>query len=186
MIPVRLPNRPIMTTDRLMLRQWKREDADDFAAMNADPRVMAHLPALLMRWESDELLGRLHDEILGQGYGLWAVTRHSDGALLGFCGIRKVGFPGALNGRHEIAWRFARKHWGAGYASEAALAALELAFGPLGLDEVVAFTVPGNTRSQALMARIAMRRAPELDFDHPALPEGHRLRRHVTWVTEAA
>jgi RimJ/RimL family protein N-acetyltransferase len=81
----------------------------------------------------------------------------------------------------EIGWRLARAHWGRGYATEAARAALGHAFGPLGLGEVVAFTVPANVPSRAVMTRLGMTRTPADDFDHPLLPEGHPLRRHVLY-----
>ena len=81
----------------------------------------------------------------------------------------------------EIGWRLARAAWGRGYASEAASAALRWAFESLELDEVVSFTVPANTRSWKVMERIGMRRSPADDFDHPRLPEGDPLRRHVLY-----
>jgi RimJ/RimL family protein N-acetyltransferase len=85
----------------------------------------------------------------------------------------------------EIGWRFARHAWGSGYASEAARAALAFGFERLGPPEIVAFTATGNLRSQAVMDRIGMARREDLDFDHPALPRGHVLERHVVWVAQA-
>ena len=81
----------------------------------------------------------------------------------------------------EIGWRLARAYWGRGYATEAAEAALAHAFGPLGLREVVAFTVPGNAASRRVMEKIGMRHDPADDFDHPDLPEGHAMARHVLY-----
>ena len=81
----------------------------------------------------------------------------------------------------EIGWTLARRHWGHGYATEAARAALAFGFDSLALPEIVSFTVPGNTRSRALMERLGMTRDPADDFDHPSIPDGHPLRRHVLY-----
>jgi RimJ/RimL family protein N-acetyltransferase len=86
----------------------------------------------------------------------------------------------------EIGWRLARAHWGRGYAQEAAAAALDHGFGVLGLDEIVSFTVPANHRSRAVMERLGMRRSAADDFDHPRVPPGHPLRRHVLYRIDAA
>jgi RimJ/RimL family protein N-acetyltransferase len=81
----------------------------------------------------------------------------------------------------EIGWRLAYEHWGRGYATEAAQAAVAFAFGGLHLEELVAFTVPANQRSRKVMERIGMTRSDADDFDHPDLPEGHPLRRHMLY-----
>jgi RimJ/RimL family protein N-acetyltransferase len=81
----------------------------------------------------------------------------------------------------EVGWRLARAHWGKGYATEAARAALAFGFEQVGLNEIVSFTVPANTRSIAVMERLGMTRNPADDFDHPSLPEGSPLRRHVLY-----
>ena len=81
----------------------------------------------------------------------------------------------------EVGWRLHPDHWGHGYATEAAAASLRFGFDEAGLDEIVAFTTTLNTRSQAVMERIGMVRDPAGDFDHPRLPEGSPLRRHVLY-----
>ena len=80
----------------------------------------------------------------------------------------------------EVGWRLARKHWGQGYATEAACAALEVGFARLDLREIVSFTTVGNLRSRAVMERIGMRDARQ-DFEYPGFPEGHPLRRHCLY-----
>ncbi|MEI9965074.1 MAG: GNAT family N-acetyltransferase [Caulobacteraceae bacterium] len=85
----------------------------------------------------------------------------------------------------EIGWRLARHAWGSGYATEAARAALAHGLGPLGLPEIVSFTAVPNAPSQAVMRRIGMTRDPTRDFDHPAIPQGHPLRRHVVYFAAA-
>lgn len=175
-----------LETPRLWLRGWEEDDIAPFAAMNADPRVMAHFPALLMPGQSLDLAVACHRHIEEHGFGLWALERKATRSFIGFCGLKLVSFDGPLHGRVEIAWRLARNHWGQGLAHEAAAAVLAHGLGRrkdggLGLDEILAFTVPANSRSVALMQRLGMARREELDFEHPILAPGHRLRPHIVY-----
>jgi RimJ/RimL family protein N-acetyltransferase len=172
---------PILATDRLRLRQWRDEDLAPFAALNADPRVREFFPNMLDRAESDAFAAQFRESIEREGFGFWAVERTEDGAFLGFVGLNRPGFAAPFMPAVEIGWRLARAHWGKGYATEAARAALAHGFGPLGLPEIVAFTVPTNRRSRRVMERLGMAHDPAGDFDHPSVPEGHALRRHVLY-----
>ena len=96
-------------------------------------------------------------------------------------GLSRVRFA-PMEGAVEVGWRLARVHWGQGYATEAARGWLEHGFGVMGLEEIVAFTVPANLASQRVMARLGMRRDPGRDFEHPAMPEGHALRPHLVYA----
>lgn len=175
----------MIETRRLILRQWRAEDRAPFAALNADPEVMQHFPAPHSRGQSDALADLNERGIAERGYGLYAVERRADAVFLGFVGIMPTGPHLPFDGAHEIGWRLARHAWGSGFASEAAQAALAHGFGPLGLEKVVSFTATGNLRSQAVMERIGLTRALARDFEHPALPEGHRLRRHIVYALDA-
>lgn len=170
-----------MRTARLRLRQWRDEDLAPFAALNADPEVMAHFPAVLSREESDAGAARARAGIARDGYGFWAVEVLGGAPFIGFVGIKPVNFAAPFAPAVEIGWRLARSTWGRGYATEAARAALTFGFGQLRLKEIVSFTVPANTRSRAVMERLGMTHDPAEDFDHPNLPEGHALRRHVLY-----
>jgi RimJ/RimL family protein N-acetyltransferase len=176
---------PVLDTPRLRLRQWRAEDRPPFAAMNADPEVMAFFPAPLSIEASDALADRLARELEGRGYGLWAVEARDQAPFLGFVGLQPVGFDAPFTPAVEIGWRLARPFWGHGYATEAAAAVLDRAFGPLGLDQVVSFASAGNRRSVAVMVRLGLRHDPAGDFDHPRLVEGDRLRPHVLYRTDA-
>lgn len=169
------------TTTRLHLRQWRDADREPFARLNADPEVMEHFPAPLDRASSDAMVDRCASAIAEQGWGLWAVEVRGSGAFIGFVGLAAPRFDAAFTPCVEIGWRLARAAWGQGYAVEAARAALDTAFGPVGLAEVVSLTAIGNLRSRTVMERIGMSRDPADDFDHPSLPPGHRLRRHVLY-----
>jgi RimJ/RimL family protein N-acetyltransferase len=172
---------PDVATPRLLLRGWRSKDAEPFAAMNADPEVMAHFPAPLDAGDSNTMLERMQAHWDGEGFGLWAVERAGDGAFLGFTGLSRPSFEAHFTPAVEVGWRFARAAWGHGYATEAAAAALDFGFETAGLDEIVSFTVPANERSWRVMERLGMTRDPGDDFDHPRLPPGHPLRRHVLY-----
>ncbi|MEO3432454.1 GNAT family N-acetyltransferase [Inquilinus sp. CAU 1745] len=172
---------PELETKRLRLRAWRAEDLEPFAALNADPEVMEHFPATLDRVESDTLAAGIQAHFAERGFGLWAVEAPGAVPFAGFVGLsvprRTLPFTPCV----EVGWRLARHCWGRGYATEAAQAALSFGFGTLGLEEIVSFTAAGNLRSRRVMERLGMSRDETDDFDHPALPEGHRLRRHVLY-----
>jgi RimJ/RimL family protein N-acetyltransferase len=170
-----------LATPRLALRQWRDSDLAPFAALNADPAVMQYMPRCLERAESDTLAGRFRERIAERGWDLWALERRDDGSFLGALGLAVATFPAPFTPCVEIAWRLARAQWGQGLATEAAGAALRFGFQTLALQEVLAFTVPGNRRSRAVMERLGMRHDPAEDFQHPRLPEGHALRHHVLY-----
>lgn len=170
-----------LRTERLLLRRWKRSDREPFASLNADPRVMEHFPGCLSEVQSRALILGFEEHFDEHGFGLWAVEVPGVADCIGFTGLKVVGFEARFTPAVEIAWRLAAAHWGRGYASEAARAVLEFAFGPLGLDQVVSFTVPANVRSIAVMERLGMQRDGGGTFEHPALPVGHPLRPHVLY-----
>jgi len=173
---------PALETARLTLRGWEKHDLAPIAALNADPEVMAHIgPCMKMR-QSDLLVGRFLQKWQEEPrFGWWAVEERGSGATLGFVGLNRPDFEMPCGPVVEIGWRLARAVWGKGYASEAARACLAHGFETVGLTEIVSFTVPANTRSRAVMERIGMRRDPEGDFDHPMVPQGSPLRRHVLY-----
>jgi ribosomal-protein-alanine N-acetyltransferase len=166
-------------TDRLLLRQWRPADRAGFAALNADPEVMRHFPATLTEEESNGFVDRHAARLEHDGYGLWAVEVLATGDFIGFVGLNRPGWDAHFTPCTEVGWRLARHAWGKGYASEAASGSLDVAFGPLGLGEVVSFTTVGNTRSRAVMHRLGMTHTE--DFDHPNLAVGHPMRRHVLY-----
>ncbi|GAA2794075.1 GNAT family N-acetyltransferase [Kribbella solani] len=168
-----------LTTDRLLLRNWKESDREPYAALNADPAVMEHFPAPQTREQSDALIDRNRPAIDERGWGLWALEVRETGEFIGFTGLSVPSFEAAFMPAVEIGWRLAKGAWGNGYASEAARAALAYGFGPAGLDEIVSFTATPNLPSQRVMQRIGMTRDEAGDFDHPRIEVGHRLRRHV-------
>jgi RimJ/RimL family protein N-acetyltransferase len=173
--PVRL------TTERTVLRRWSPADAEPFAALNADARVAAHLPAPLTAAESHALMASIETRFALHGFGLWALELPGVTPFAGFVGLNVPGFSASFTPCIEIGWRLAPEVWGFGYASEAARRVVAHAFETLRLPELVAFTVPANVRSIRLMERLGMTRDPAGDFDHPRLLDNEHLRRHVLY-----
>jgi RimJ/RimL family protein N-acetyltransferase len=163
----------------IQLRSWRPSDLDPYAAMNADEEVMRYFPALMTRDESEASMKRAQQHIDEHGWGIWVVD--VDGEFAGFTGLKIPGFEASFTPCVEIGWRLAQKFWGQGIAFEAAQSALVFGFNGLGLLEIVSITAVGNTRSRHLMERLGFVRDPDGDFDHPRIPEGHPLRRHVLY-----
>ena len=168
-------------TDRLRLRPWVAADREPFAALNADALVMEHFVATLSRAESDALADRIEAKFEKYGFGFWAVEVPGVVPFAGFIGLSVPSFETHFTPCVEIGWRLAWEHWNRGFATEGATAALQHAFGALQLSEVVAFTAPGNARSRRVMEKLGMRYDPTADFDHPLIPSGHPLCRHVLY-----
>jgi RimJ/RimL family protein N-acetyltransferase len=170
-----------IATPRLLLRHWRDEDLEPFRALNADPRVMQHYPDVLSGEQSDTLAERIRKRLLEHDFGFWAVEVPGIADFIGFIGLSVPGFASHFTPCVEIGWRLAVEHWGKGYASEGASAALGRAFVSLNLAEVVSFTIPANRRSIGVMERIGMVRSPADDFDRPGRPDGQPCRRHVLY-----
>lgn len=171
----------LIQTERLLLRRWKHEDREPFYRLNSDPRVMEFMPACLTRPESDMLFERINEHFCKHDFGLYGAELRDDESFIGFVGLSVPTFEASFRPCVEIGWRLSAEHWGRGLATEGALAVVKYAFGELGLDEIVSFTVPENIRSRRVMAKIGMTHDASEDFDHPNLSEGHPLRRHVLY-----
>ena len=150
----------VLTTPRLLLRTFRRDDLPHYAALNADPKVVRYLGGEpLSRQYSEEIAAWANELHADEGIGLLAVERREDGTFLGMCGLHhQESYPDEV----EVGWRLAHEHWGNGYATEAATAWLDHAFGPLDLPRVISIADPPNTRSLAVMRRLGM------TFDHAA------------------
>ena len=167
-------------TGRLRLRQWRDEDLEPFAAMSLDERVMEFFPSLLPPPASAELALRMRQRIEEKGWGFWVVELRATGEFLGFLGLEVPDSPLPFQPCVEIGWRLAHAHWGKGYATEGARAALATGFETLGLEEIVSYAVLANTRSRHVMEKIGMR-DDGFTFDHPKIREGSPLRAHCLY-----
>jgi RimJ/RimL family protein N-acetyltransferase len=171
----------VAETERLVLRHWRQSDKDPFARMNADARVMEFMPCALTRGQSDELADRIEAHFRRYGFGLCAVELRNKLALIGFIGLNVPSFHAHFTPCVEIGWRLSADCWGQGLATEGARRMVEYASEQLRLAALVSFTVPANVRSRRVMEKLGMSRNAADNFDHPAFPEGHPLRKHVLY-----
>jgi RimJ/RimL family protein N-acetyltransferase len=174
-----------LETARLRLRRWRESDAEPFAALNSDPRVMQHFPALLSAAECAFVLEQIEAGFEANGFGIWALEELDGGRFIGLTGLSIPPFAAPFTPAVEVGWRLVADAWGHGYATEAANAALGFGFGEVGLEEIVSFTSATNLRSIAVMERLGMHRDPAGDFDHPQIDREHPLCRHVLYRLRA-
>lgn len=173
------PKSRTLSTRRLVLRPWKDDDYQPFAALNADPVVMEHFPAPLNRAESDRFADQARRRLAEDGFGLWAVELPETAPFIGFVGISAATFAADFTPCIEVGWRLAREFWGQGLAPEAAARVVEFGFSELDLQEIFSFTATSNNRSMRVMEKIGME--PAGRFLHPGLPPGHRLEPHILY-----
>ena len=153
-------------TGRLILRDWREEDWPFFWEGTNTPGVMRWLGGVCDGAKRDAAQQRLLSYEREHGHTFWCVERRGDGAILGFCGLKRSNQAGGPLGMMEVGWRLREDAWGRGYAKEAATASLDLAFDRFDAEEVIAMTVQRNTASWGLMERLGMRRREDLDFDN--------------------
>jgi RimJ/RimL family protein N-acetyltransferase len=171
----------VLETPRLLLRRWRDTDREPFAQMCADPLVMRHFPSTLTRDETDRMVDRNLAHFDRHGFGLYAAELRDPGLFIGFIGLAVPSFQAHFTPCVEIGWRLATAYWNRGLATEGARETLRYAFDSLHLPEVVSFTVPANLPSRRVMEKLGLTHDESDDFDHPNLPEGHPLRRHVLY-----
>lgn len=171
----------MIETDRLILRRWRDSDVEPFYAMGQDADVMRYLGPAMSREDCAAAVERMNALADRTGSCFWAVERRADGAFIGFCGIKDGPAETPIADLPEIGWRLSRDAWGQGLAREGAQACLDQAWATTAVSHVYAITVPANTRSWGLMERLGMARVAGGDFDHPDVPAGHALQRHLTY-----
>lgn len=175
----------VAETGRLRLRTWEPADRAQYARHLNTPAVGRFVGGVQSEEELNAAFERLEGYQRDTGHTFWVVERKSDGALLGFCGLKVAHVPGTpVDGEIEIGWRLGEDVWGQGYAKEAAQAAFDWAWTNLDAPRIVAFTVPANEASWGLMERLGMTRREDLDFSHPNFAADHPLSGHISYVIE--
>jgi RimJ/RimL family protein N-acetyltransferase len=143
---------PELETERLRLRGWHDGDLDAYAEMYADPEVMRFLGGPVAREQAWRHLALLAGHWVLRGHGQWALERREDGRFVGRAGLwQPDGWPGL-----EVGWALRRDAWGAGYATEAARAAIAWARDALGAGELISIIAPGNEASARVARRLGM------------------------------
>ena len=166
-------------TPRLILRDWQESDIQPFYKMNSNERTMEFFLNPLNEEESLAFYHRIKDEFGTCGYGLYAVERKDNHEFIGFTGFHRFTFNADFAPGVEIGWRLKPEAWGNGFAPEAAKACLEYAKKNLEFSEVYSFTALPNKRSERVMQKIGLE--PVKEFDHPLVPAGHPLLRHLLY-----
>jgi RimJ/RimL family protein N-acetyltransferase len=169
-----------LETKRLRLREWCNEDLIAFAKLNADVDVMRYFPKILSSEESDNFANKIISLMLKNGWGLWAVELKENATFIGYCGLHEPQYTLPCSPCVEIGWRFDKKAWGQGFATEATKEVLRFAFDELLLSEVVSFTTKTNKRSIAVMNRIGLSDTKQ-NFGHPLLSKNSPLYEHVLY-----
>ncbi len=170
----------MIETARLFLRPWTETDLPVLRDFALDPVLMHHFGKTELTDDSVERLARMQRFQRELGFSFMAAMRKTDGAVIGNVGLKPLTIPWPEPTDIEIGWLIRPDCWSQGYAREAAEPML--AWGLTLAPRVVAITATGNTASRALMQRLGMDHAPELDFDHPDVAVGHVARPHVTYV----
>jgi len=178
-----MPETIEIQTDRLIIRQWNKNDYSVFAKMNADQDVMKFYPDILTLKQSDDMAQKIEDEIALKGWGFWAIELKEKNSFIGFAGLHEPGYKLPMSPCIEIGWRLAKQYWGNGYATEAGEAALDTAFVKLELTEIYSFASISNYKSQAVMERLNMTNTHK-NFDHPMIPINNPLREHVLYKVD--
>lgn len=155
-----------LETDRLILRDWSKDDQVHFARINSDALIMEHYPTRLDEAASARLAGHFQEHITKHGFGFFAVESKENKAFVGFAGLSPVPKAMPFAPAVEIAWRFDYDFWGKGYGSEATSAILAHGFDVLGLDEIVAYCVVDNTRAQRILEKIGFTHDAKADFSY--------------------
>lgn len=168
----------VIVTPRLRLRNWRGDDRDAFATLNADAEVMWDLGGPLTRKESDDKFDRYSTTFGQAGFCRWALEDQG-GRFLGYAGLMPARADHPLGPHVDIGWRLLRAMWGKGYATEAARACLQDGFMRMGLQQILAATAADNARSQAVIRRLGMKRAESLDY---AEPLGSWMWHGLVWI----
>ena len=158
-----------LATERMTLEAFGPEHVDELLPLLGDPRVAATLSPTghppVPGAEPDYVQAKV-DHWNAHGYGFWFMRETATGQMLGRGGIQQTLVEGAAE--VELGWAVRPERWRQGFATELARACVTVAFEDLGLDDVVAFTLPHNAGSRAVMEKIGMRY--ERDITYGDLP----------------
>lgn len=172
----------LIETARLRLRRWRSHDAAAFAAMNADPEVMAYFPGLLTPSQARLAIAVFEENFTLHGYSFWAVEMKKNKEFIGIAGLEpcRLAMPETA-ARVAMGWTLARPYWGQGLAHEAALALIDDAAGRLALSEIFALTHATNLRSVRLCERLGMEYIAQQPAPEGLWPLGHPLQAQVVY-----
>lgn len=167
--------------ERLIFRDWKKEDEHKFVEMNNDSDVMKFFPKKLNESESLELLTKIKSNFEKNGFGLYAVESKEKNEFVGFLGFNIAEFESDFTPCIEIGWRFRKEFWGEGLATEGASKCLKYGLEELDFKQIYSFTADINIPSKRVMEKIGLNFYKT--FNYPNVKEGHILEKHVLFGT---
>jgi RimJ/RimL family protein N-acetyltransferase len=153
---------PVLSTKRLIIREFADRDLEPYAAMLGDPETMRYYPRPYTREEARGFMERNAARYVANGFGVWALEERDTGAFVGDCGLTVqlvVGIPEV-----EVMWHVVRPRWRQGLATEAATAVRNHAFGDLALHRLVALVRPQNVPSRGVAQKLGMQVEREAIF----------------------
>jgi len=171
----------IIETERLILRTWRKEDAEAYFQINQDPRVIEFVLGLSTLKQINDFMNMVNNHQDKHGYTVWAAELKETGELIGSIGLYSIDWESHFTPAVEVMWRLGSEQWGKGYATEGAKASLDYGFKQCDLKEIVSFTVPANIRSIRVMEKIRLKRDLNGDFAHPKLAADHPLSQHILY-----
>jgi len=171
--------KPIISTERLILRNWCDTDIEPFVQMNSDARIMKYFPNVLNRLQTIEFVQKIQQHFDKYTYGLFAVEEKLNREFIGFIGFSHPQFESFFTPCIEIGWRLSATYWNKGLATEGALACLEYGFSILNFNNIYSFTSVHNLPSISVMKKIGLKHHG--DFDHPKINKDNWLYKHTLY-----
>jgi len=155
-------DRYILETERTKIRPLTPKDAEHFYMLNQDPEVLKYTgdnPFETVEAAKEFLVQ--YDQYEKYGIGRWAVINKENEEFLGWCGLK---FTEKLN-EYDIGFRFFRKHWNNGYATESAKACVELGLNKFKFPEIIARAMKDNLASIRVLEKIGLVYDRDFDFE---------------------
>lgn len=149
----------ILNTERLYLREFTIDDAQNFIDLNSDPKVIKYTgdSAIETLEKAKEILTTITFPQYENKLGRWAVHLKSNGEFLGWCGLKYIKELDEI----DLGYRFFEKHWGKGYATESGKAVLDHGFNTLKLKTIIAEVAIENKNSLKVLEKLGMTRVKE-------------------------
>lgn len=145
----------VLDTRRLVLRPFEAADGDALYTLYGDPAVMAiRKIGTQSRGQSDQQLAAICDNWARRGFGLWAVHDRATGRFIGECGLREHRPDG---GDIELSYGLVPAAWGRGFATESAIAVVDIGFQSIGLERILGIAAASNAASKHILHRLGFR-----------------------------